>query len=91
MALSTIKNAEKVNVPDNTVNEVELSGNVQKVASICTWWIEVLEGSIQFAADETVTAAHHVWGAGSKIPMTVHKKLYYKGQTGTGESFVVTV
>lgn len=91
MALTTIKNGQKVTVPDTGDNTVEFDENVQKPAPICTWWIEVIEGSIQFAADEDVAADHHLWGPGSKIPMTVHKSLHYKGATGLSESFVVTV
>lgn len=91
MALITIKNGHKITVPNNVNNEVQLDPSVQKPGALSTWWIEVIAGSIQFAADEAVTADHHVWGAGSKIPMTIQSKLNYRGQTGAGESFVVTV
>jgi hypothetical protein len=91
MALSTIQNAEKITVPDNAENTVEFASNVSKPGAMSTWWIEVIEGSIQFAADGEVTANHHLWGPGSKIPMTVYKTLHYKGATGLSESFVITV
>lgn len=92
MALSTIKNAEKIVAADINDNTVEFGAQVQKPGPICTWWIEVIAGSFQFAADEAVIAGHHTWAAGSKIPMTIHKTLHFKAASITGEhSFVVTV
>lgn len=92
MADFTIKNGQKISSADGGNYTVEFAANVQKPGPMPTWWIEVITGNIQFASDEEVTADHHVWGAGSKVPMTVFKQLNFKGQNALGgDEFVVTV
>jgi hypothetical protein len=90
MALTTAKCGQEVTAPDTNVNTFEFADGVKKPFPVAVWWIEVVSGTIQFASDETVVAAHRAWPVGSKIPMTVHKTLYYKAASNT-DKFVVTV
>lgn len=90
MALTTSKNGQIITCPDANENTFQFSDDVKKPTAITTWWIEVVAGDIQFAADESITADHHTWPVGSKIPMTVHKTLHYKGSSAS-DKFVVTV
>lgn len=89
MALTTAKNDQEVTAPDTAVNTFVFADNVQR-PPMAVWWITVTSGTIQFAADETVVAAHKAWPVDSKIPMTVANTLYYKAASNT-DKFVVTV
>lgn len=90
MALTTAKNGQEVTAPDTNVNTFEFADLVLRPAPVCEFNIVVTSGTIQFAADEAVVAAHKAWPVNSTFKMTVRKTLHYKAASNT-DKFVVTV
>lgn len=89
MALTTAKNGQEVTAPDTNVNTFEFEDGVTK-QPLAKFSIVVTAGTIQFAADEAVVAAHKAWAVNSTFQMTVRKTLHYKAASNT-DKFVVTV